>query len=233
MRALSQTSNSLRAFTLPILWAITPVETVREVGIIVDTLRSAPSIAPLVRHFALLWTMDHDFDKCCPYSEEHGSLLDMAFIDRRALWDRAQMATGARVARSYSSQGTACFAFDHDGVSYRQPGFSFAYDHCEKDVHNCSSCIHRGRTWQTRKSKEEGTGPDGKGEDPRIKNPDQLLECFTEVVSQLSSLETFQWSCAVMPMPQGVFDALKEAQQLSSLTLTMTLYRGAVQACEC
>lgn len=54
LRALSQTCRSLRAFTLPMLWAECHISRVAELPRLVQTLRSSPHIAGYVRSFHVL-----------------------------------------------------------------------------------------------------------------------------------------------------------------------------------
>lgn len=65
------------------------------------------------------------------------------------------------------------------------------------------------------------SGPDGKGEDRLIRTPAHFNECIAEIVSQLSSLETFGWCTKVTPMPAGVLHALLEIETLRSLHVDM------------
>lgn len=56
-----------------------------ELGKLREQLRLVPSIATYIRHFEFLWYMQDD---CAAWPKEHGTTLDMAFIDRGKVWDR-------------------------------------------------------------------------------------------------------------------------------------------------
>lgn len=49
-----------------------------------------------------------------------------------------------------------------------------------------------------------GKGPDGKGDDRLVKNPRRLVSAMTAVFSQLTSLQSFEWSTPVFAVPAGV-----------------------------
>lgn len=74
----------------------------------------------------------------------------------------------------------------------------------------------------------DADGPDGKGEDRFIKTPDQLENCLTEIVSQLTSLQTFEWQSPVMAMPIATCSALATVQTLTSLHLSFAEHRSTV-----
>lgn len=56
------------------------------------------------------------------------------------------------------------------------------------------------------------SGPDFAGEHPTIKDATQFNDCFTEVISQLTSLETFRWESDLTPIPADVFEILRHVQ---------------------
>lgn len=115
LRALSQTCSHLRAFPLlcsglrstSLIWD--------ELGRLNEYLEMAPSVAPLIHDFSFMWSMNGDHDKLEPYLEKHGSLLDMAFIDRGALWDRTREELDGKIElehmRAFSGPGSRGGAF--------------------------------------------------------------------------------------------------------------------------
>ena len=94
LRALSHTCKCLRALTLPLLWSVVHVKTAEEMGRLRDVLRQATYLAPLIRHFSFLWDMNEEYFQFNIYPQECGSLLDIAFADRGALWEQARISEG-------------------------------------------------------------------------------------------------------------------------------------------
>lgn len=64
-----------------------------------------------------------------------------------------------------------------------------------------------------------------------IKNADDFSGCITEIVSQLTSLQSFGWICRVVPMPAGVFEALRKLSSLRELD-TNLWFPGNYQHCK-
>lgn len=95
LRALSHTCKRLRALTLPLLWSVVHVKAAEEMGRLRDVLRQATYLAPLIRHFSFLWDMNEDYQSLDIFSGSHGTLLDMPFIDRGALWEQQRQSLGA------------------------------------------------------------------------------------------------------------------------------------------
>lgn len=81
LRALSQTSQRLRNFTLPLLWSALRIETVATLGKVRDALRHQPHLAQYVRHFSFEWSTPRSVNVQLERPEEPGTLLDFAFID--------------------------------------------------------------------------------------------------------------------------------------------------------
>lgn len=204
--------------------------------------------------------MDSDYSMCRHYSTEQGDLLDVAFIDRGALWDRTRRFEGAEI--SFSGESTAWprpyFVHPDNEQWYLQPGHppipfdAKIEDHEYEVVHGRlkeSDVTHLLSLEEAaREEREElremqpceylspssdAAGPDGAGEDPRVKNPQDLENCLTAVVSHLSSLDVFRWSCTVMCMPLGVLEALKKAPGLTTLHLDLISERFTTHAREC
>lgn len=95
LRALSQTSRRSRAVALPLLWSVVEIEGVNALGKLRDTLRLMPHLAKHVRYFKFKWWL-RDEPTLQAYPDEYGSTLDMAFINRRALWNRIRRAAGVK-----------------------------------------------------------------------------------------------------------------------------------------
>lgn len=249
LRALSHTCRSLRAYTLPILWAVVHVETVHELGKLRDALRDAPHIAPLIRHFMFTWDMNEDEDKCEPYPDEHGSLLDMAFIDRGALW-QSMRSVQDHPLLFYPREAIRPFVyFTEGGENWDQPGYALNHP-LEVEVEAREYRIKRAKLEpQDEKHLEErenarrastkiiyenhwphtnASGPDGNGMDLRIKSPQDFRECLSEVVAQLSSLSLFSWGSKIVCVPLGAFEALKAAPRLTHLDINFQTLRKGV-----
>lgn len=218
LHALSQTCRSLRAFALPLLWnrnfwIKVQVESVRELGKLRDALRLMPHLAANVREFTFMWEINGDYPwelklmtqvgTYDDYPSEHGTLLDMAFVDRGALWDRMRKEHGAEMQRSLRYSW-----FKHNGVSYNQPG---------------KPPPSQGGTGPS--INIQRSGPDGNGEDPRIKSVEDFNNCVTEIVAQLSELRALRWKTHVTPIPFSAFEALKSAQSLEELTTNLWFAR--------
>lgn len=201
------------------------VKTVRELGRLRETLRISPRLAGYIRSFVLLWDMGGDCDEhsfwCVPYGKEEGSMLDMAFRDQVQLWESVRDRYKCQVNDEGFVEYRDNYYFEHNNKRYSAPG------RCPEVQYSSwySALDHTAARYS-------GDGPDGNGEDPLIKNPDHFLDCCAEIVSQLTSLESFGWQTAVTPLPVGVFKALLKMQRLQALTLTFSVFRGNVLTCE-
>lgn len=217
LRSVSHTCRRLREFALPLVWARVEVDSVRELGATWKLLRASPFIAPLIKSFRFQWGMGGDCEdlQLQAYPDAYGTTLDLAFLDRRHLFDGRMKELGSAVVcrddylehfdRVYIPPGE-----DPDWGTVREQGAA-AYD------------------WL---AGEGGRGPDGQGEDKLIKNPAQLTQCFVDILKSLSSLETFGWETGVTPMPRPVFDELlARLATLSDLRLAFSTCR--TNLCEC
>lgn len=219
-RTLSRTCRSLRAFVQPYLWEIVQFETVDELGKLAEALRAEPHLGAYIRHFKFSWWMNVDSRYCEPYPKEHGTLLDMAFIDRGELWDRARQEFGG-LLRGNRAEG---WYFDHDGTRYNQPGMESELVLGKfKDDQPTSM---EPEDVESLAINKERSGPDGLGEDARIKSAKDFDDVFSEVAAQLTSVQSFQWQSRVTPMPVGVFEALRTAKHLAAFHFNLAVNRG-------
>lgn len=76
------------------------------------------------------------------------------------------------------------------------------------------------------------SGPDGQRMDRRIRSPKDFNDALTEIVTRLTSLQVFRWGCSSSPMPVSVFNALKKANKLEALSLSLKLERSDIRLCE-
>lgn len=63
--------------------------------------------------------------------------------------------------------------------------------------------------------------PDDQGTHPRINNANDFNECFTEIVSQFTLLNSFRWAPKFTPMPNGVLEALRKLPDLRVLSTSL------------
>lgn len=210
----------MRSFTLPLLWSVIEITSVNALGKLRDALRLMPQLATSVQHFRLSWTL-RDGDRCEPYPKSCGSTLDVAFIDRGALWDCLREFCGSemqgRLKGSY---------FLHKDNAYVQPGEPAPLDHdakCAGYEDWSKACCE---AYSTPRININRSGPDGLGEDPRIKSAEDFYACIAEVVSQLPSLRSFSWDSGTAPPPASVFEALQKLPTLQQLHLTFWYSRN-------
>lgn len=253
LRALSHTCRRLRRLALPLLWAVFQVRTVDELGRLRDVLREAPYIAPLIQQFTFMWTMNGDYRRCDPYSAEHGSLLDMAFIDRGALWEQTRKQHRCKIDFfNYHSTRPIAY-FKHNEHIYVEPGeppvtpWNLPIKDQEYELtHGVLPDLDGMRLIEYQYERTQpgdmppylgpnadAQGPDGNRKDARIKSTVDFNACFGEIASKLApTLEVFRWACPVGPVPMSVLEALKLAPKLRSLHLEMVVYRNTVHAGE-
>lgn len=219
---LSHTCRHLRQLTLPKVWKSVEIVTVRQLGALRELLKAVPSIAPLIKSFRFFWTMDGDclYGRLTAFRNVRDSLLELAFRNRLQLW--------SDIMRQHGSE----FRLNKGGSELYREG-----DHCLPPGDELSS-----RAWKNVAqqgvaaydwlSKRGGKGPDGDGEDVRVKSAADFVQCITEVVSMLSRLQTFGWETHVTPMPEGVFAVLKQLGTLKDLRLVLSNYHRNLSDCE-
>lgn len=156
------------------------------------------------------------------YPEEEGTLLDLAFRDRWQMWSDYAEATGSGIAQQDTGNGWEERLFEHDGKIFYEPGEAPLID--GRDPDDPSSYDYQ--------APKQASGPDGKGEDALIKNPDELISSLVDVVEKLGVLEAFRWDSPVMPMPVGVLDVLEKLTTLKTLHVDVRLVRNNVHAGE-
>lgn len=125
---------------------------------------------------------------------------------------------------AHEDAGVIGMYFDHEGHRYYAPGRPALPESGDDDLLTAND-------WLT--PLQGASGPDSAGEDPRIKTPEQLVDCLTDVVERLTSLEEFEWGTSTMPMSPGVFEALSKLTTLSSLHLTLSTLQPRWQVHEC
>lgn len=192
--ALSHTCKQLRAYCLPLLWRQLHVGTVDELGSLRDLFRDSPSLPLQVRNFTFSWNMGSDvkgWESQDAIAPPGVPLVELAFGDRIKYfteWDD-------RITSAVRRQGDALLGKDRP--DYGPPPW-------EKD----KGFVYLVPTQPS--LSVSGKGPDGFGEDKRIKNVEQLNECLSEVVESLANLEAFRWATFVMSVPEGVMQALEK-----------------------
>lgn len=223
LRALSQTCRSLRAFALSRLWSVAHVDTVEQVGRMRETLRASPCIGPCVRSFRFAWAPAEEWYACKDNAEEKISVADAAFRDTRQMWldlkhkyGYAEQHVVERTGRTRALIPKAYVM--HNGARYLNPAKPPLLDPLNR--HLVASY-----DWTARCGL---SGPDGKGEDRLIKSAQQLTDCLTEIVSQLTSLETFVWRTRHYEMPPGVIDALAKLITLKRCEMLAVSLEGDI-----
>lgn len=203
------------------------VETVDELGRLHEHLKAEPSIATHIRAFSLFWD-PADTWKWITYPTEHGSLLDMAFIDKGALW--AETAQAAGVVVHHQGDHDAYFMLGDE--KYEEPGIRREHS---SGQHSARAALQCGNTVSHPLCQNIlASGPDGMGPDKRIKNASDFNDCITEVVALLAAgLRGFAWSCDVTQMPFEVFQALKGSLELEYLDLDLSIQGHNVELREC
>lgn len=166
----------------------------------------------------------------------YGTLLDMAFTDRDAAWQELRKKWGCKIRL----EALGC---DHSHLewcecdpayftaSFRHDGFTFSRPGCRRKSgltsaeENSADEIGPSRYLFDEADEDlvaaniETSGPDCKGPDKRLKNAEDFSSCITEIVAQLSSLQTFRWCSQVCSMPAASVTALAKASTLKTLFL--------------
>lgn len=103
------------------------MQTVSELGRLHGLLRDVPSLVPLIRHFSFLWNMNGDGHSAYYLANAHlkgsSSILDLAFIDRGALWEkiRQNSDTPEIKIQGYGVSDRRVYV-EAGGVLYDEPG---------------------------------------------------------------------------------------------------------------
>lgn len=224
-RSLSQSCRRLRNFALPLVWARVEVRTVKRLGQLRELLAHHPSIAPLIKGFRFMWDMKGEcsFLKTKFFPKTLGSMLDLAFQDRLQLWESC---IKAQQDVEWSRDTISFGAIRCDRVLYFPPG---SHDQSAVDAARAQGISPADYDWQ---SGTGARGPDGTGEDSRIKNVEQFTQCIIDVVLSLPSLQMFGWECPITSMPAEVFNALTQLKTLTDLRLVSPSYRSHLADCE-
>lgn len=241
LRSLSQTCRSLRAYCLPLLWSVVQVEKVSELGRLRETLRASPSIASHIRSFRFAWRLyDNKFEE---YAEKEETLLDVAFGNRWRMWEERKDELGCEAVwdnkhahfEEDTTEVRVTLYFEQEHVRgcwdrlYVAPGKCFPK--VLNGVYKDGELVG-GETdvadyfmfepYGSHTVKKGGVGPDDNGEDHLLKSPAEFFACVDEIVSQLSSLQTFGWDTPFTPVPVGAFAALASLTTLTSLHLPLS-----------
>lgn len=152
------------------------------------------------------------------YREHEGSLLDLTFGDHRQRRANLAAATNSQITlhpggRTYLHEHHELYdPVEAPLIERRDPSDPASYD------------------WEAC-AQTQFSGPDGRGQDAFIKDP-QLISALTEVVEGFVSLRVFKWNTRMMAMPLGVVQALAEPASLTSLHTDVTLVRNNMHNCE-
>lgn len=212
--SLSCTSRRLREFVLPLLWGDLEVHTIKCLGSLRQMLRGSPSLPKHVKYFHFEWDADGDFCSSKLACADQGStLLELAFTDRLQMWESMRVWHDAQTSFGTTFQDRSEGYFILQGKKYTAPG---AFKGQSNDDGQDLYYNHSG-----------GKGPDGQGEDKRIKNSEQLVDCLVEVITQLTSLRNFIW-LTPLPMPAQVVSALAGLGTLVDLDLWLLKCENAV-----
>lgn len=230
LRSLSHVSQRLRQFVLPVLWEEVIIRSIRRLGILQELLRVSPSIAQLIKSFRFVWNLEEGYHRYQGTGlwTEQGTILELVFKDRLQLWHKLRERHGGAVEINTGADERATTVyFEHGNQKYYTPGkpsqIQAARGAFGQPVYDWSTPLQGGK------------GPDGDGEDERVKDPQELQGCITEIVERLPLLEVFDWSTGIMPMPRGVFNALSKLESLTSLAVQVESQweRCLIHNCEC
>lgn len=131
--------------------------------------------------------------------------LELAFCDRKSFWNEMAKTSGCKI---YKTPNDDLHSDPCGYTRYFQPTGFFPF------------------------YKPTANGPDLKGEDRLIKSPQQFNECIADVITQLTSLETFVWCTLLAALPIRACSALASLTSLTSLRLTFDSSRGTCHAGE-
>lgn len=220
LRSLTQTCRGLRAFALPLLWAVVHVFTVEELARVRETLKVSPEIASLIRSFVFKWNLIENLNVYEHYDAAEGSLLDLAFRDRTKMWNDVRKQYGCKLDNNYAEADGPDIAyrwFVHNKVKFLEPGRLLL-----KEGYHPSDPF----SWDENKPRVGANGPEGNGESRFIKSSSDFNECMDHIVGQLTSLETFGWCSYVAQIPTVTFTTLTKLSTLKTLHVTMSEWRG-------
>lgn len=218
LRSLSSTSQRLREFTLSLVWRCVEINTVKKLGALRDLIGTSQKLAHAIKYFSFEWNMGGDSRSAPALAAGPRSLLELAFCDRMPFWEDLRAKHGKEITFEKEYQGFSSGSFLHRGKAYVAPGRF--QGRVTGDAHSYDY-NHTG-----------GSGPDGKGEDARIRNPCQLESCLVDVLTRLTSLEEFMWDTPVMPLPRGAVPVLAARKTLARLDITLHLDGGFIHDCE-
>lgn len=209
LQALSRTCRRLRAFALPMLWKVVQVCSIKSLGQVCESLRAMPHLAAHIRHFGFHWRLNLDADTYEQYSGDYGTVLDIAFSDRGAMWNRERRELDGEVLDTDELRPY----FISDEGDYLSPGNLIRQRLFEEDGDSDLEF-------------EGASGPDGEGPDSRIKGPNDFLECINEVIGRLTlQIHTVAWDSDVSPVPLEAFESLKRNALLRRLRFTLDYQR--------
>lgn len=119
-RSLSWTSRILRAFALPQAWpAEVRITTLAQLGKLREMLRASPLTRTHIKSFVFDWHMGRDgCAAIMDFPPETGSLLQLAFRNRRQLWQELALQWNCSVV----DNGGSGRRFSHNGRTYGEPG---------------------------------------------------------------------------------------------------------------
>lgn len=197
--------------------------------------------------------MRDDYHVYAGYPEEYGSLLDMAFRDRVRMWMDLRKKLGCEIYCTYYDEESQSDSnndedeqseddghslpqvvrryFVHNDVTFVQPG----QRRHQPDPYQPTLLRHvlfKSKNPSLKKPSYCDSGPDCCGEDELIRSATQFRDCMTEIVEQLSALQTFRWHTPITSLPVGVFKALSQLSTLMHLHISFAECREEAQDCE-
>lgn len=153
----------------------------RELARLMEMLRVDPGIAEHIRSFSWIWLMGGDYHKMNHYDASEGSLLDMAFKDRKQMWDElgAQNAKEISTDVGGSARSVAFFNLKNAAgkeVTFEEPGWQ-STDGEEDEEFEAEWEGDQNELFGWSYSFIEavgGDGPDGYGPNKLIESPAEL-----------------------------------------------------------